>query len=111
MVALLAILALIILMVGWHIIFPLLGGVLMITAGVWLMLMIAMGIFAISFILLFVMAPIGILFLGLPLLVLALVFIILVPVLFPIIIPLVIIFWVISYFRHRELKHKKSSHS
>lgn len=110
MVVFLAILALIILMVGWHIIFPLLGGVLIVTTGIWLMLLISIGIFAISFVLLFVITRAGILLLGLPLLILALIFIILVPVLFPIIIPLIIIFLVISYFRDRELKQKKSSH-
>lgn len=91
------------LVIGWHILFPLLiGGAIIVTAGAWGFIIATILLFCFCTLLVFIVTGIGALILGLLFLIWAAIAIVLFPILFPIIIPLFIIFLFVSYFRRKE---------
>lgn len=94
------------LILGWHIIFPIIGGAIVLTAFVWFFMLGAIILFGIATMLLFIFTRTGVILLAGALFALYIVGVILIPVLFPILIPLLIIFLVISLMRNRRVEHR-----
>jgi hypothetical protein len=97
----------IVLVVGWHLIFPILGGVIAISAIAWLFIVGSIIAFSIGILLLFFITGVGIFVLAVIALIWTVIAIILFPILFPILIPLFIIFLFISRLRRRQIESKK----
>lgn len=92
------------LIIGWHVIFPLLlGGAVVITAGIWLIIVGSIFAFCIAIPLLFLFTSGGAIILALVLLAWTIIGIVLFPILFPILLPLFIIFLFITYYRRKQL--------
>lgn len=90
------------LVIGWHLIFPILGGAIAITATAWLFIVGSIAAFCIGILLLFVFTGVGILVLAVLALGWTVLAVVLFPILFPILIPLFIIFMFISVLRRRQ---------
>lgn len=101
---LLTIVLLLALVIGWHVLFPVLGGVIAITATAWVFIVGSILAFCIAILLVFLFTGIGIFILSLLVLVWTVLSIVLFPILFPILIPLFIIFMFISYWRRKQDK-------
>lgn len=101
-VLLFTLILLLILIIGWHIIFPLMGGVIAFSVAAWGALIASVVAFCVAIMLLFVLTGVGIFTLGAVFFVWTLLAILLFPVIFPIIVPLLIIFFFISYFRRKQ---------
>ena len=100
---LLALIALIfVAVIGWHLFFPILGGVIAITATVWVALLTVVIAFAVGTLFLFIATGIGIFILGGFGVIAAILAIIFFPVLFPILLPLLVVFLFISFFRRKH---------
>ncbi len=95
------------LVLGWHIIFPIIGGAIVLTAFVWFFMLGAILLFGIATMLLFIFTRTGVILLAGVLFALYVVSVILIPVLFPILIPLLIIFLVISLMRNRKVERNQ----
>lgn len=104
---LLTILIIIALVVGWHIIFPLIGGAIALTAGAWFIVVGAITAICIATLLLFIFTGVGIFILGLFVLIGTVLAVVFIPILFPILIPLFILFLFISLFRRRQVHPPK----
>ena len=98
----LSIIILLALVIGWHLIFPILGGVIAITAIAWLVIVGSIVAFCIAIMFLFVLTGTGIFVLGIFALIWMVVAVVLFPVLFPLLIPLFIMFLFISLLRRRQ---------
>ena len=92
-----AILLILILVIGWHLILPLLGLTIAFTATVWGIFVATVVILCIAIILFFILTGVGVFILGLIAFVWAIIAIGLFPFLFPIIAPIVIIMLLIAY--------------
>lgn len=90
------------LVIGWHLIFPILGGVIAITSIAWLVIVGSITAFCIAILLLFVFTGVGIFVLGIFVLIWIVIAVVLFPFLFPILIPIFIIFLFISVLRRRQ---------
>lgn len=97
-----SILILLALVIGWHLLFPLMGGVIAITAAAWFVIVGSIAAFCIGILLLFVFTGIGIFIMGLLALIGTIAAIIFFPLLFPILLPLFIVFLFVSYIRRRH---------
>lgn len=97
-----AIIILLGLVVGWHLIFPILGGVIAITTLAWLVIVGSICAFCIGILFLFVLTGTGIIVLSVIALVWLVVAIVFFPILFPLLLPLFIIFLFISYIRRKQ---------
>ena len=97
-----SILILLVLVVGWHLLFPLMGGVIAITATAWLVIVGSIAAFCIGILLLFIFTGVGIFIMGLLALIGTVVAIVLFPILFPILLPLFVVFLFVSYIRRRH---------
>jgi hypothetical protein len=97
-----SILILLALVIGWHLLFPLMGGVIAITATVWFVIVGSIVAFCIGILLLFVFTGVGIFLLGLLALIGTIAAIVLFPILFPILLPLFVVFLFVSYVRRRH---------
>lgn len=98
----LTIIILLALVIGWHLIFPILGGVIAITATAWLVIVASIVAFCIAILLLFILTGAGIFILAIFALIWIIVAVVLFPILFPILVPLFILFLFISYLRRRQ---------
>ncbi len=96
------ILIIILLVLGWHIIFPLMGGVIAVSAMAWLFIVASVVIFAIVTLLVFALGGFWIFGIGLIFAIWTIVAIVLFPILFPILLPLFIIFAFVSIFRRKN---------
>lgn len=103
----LSIVILIALVVGWHLIFPILGGVIAITATAWIFIVGSIAAFCIAILLLFIFTGVGIFVLGIFALIWTVIAVVLFPFLFPILIPLFIIFLFISLLRRKQTTSEK----
>lgn len=92
-----AVVIILVLVIGWHFVFPLLGLTIGITAGVWGVIVGTITAICIAIILFFVFTGIGIFILGLLAFIWGLVAIALFPVIFPIIVPLLVILLLIGF--------------
>lgn len=106
---LLIILLLLAVIVGWHIIFPILGGVIAISAIVWFLIVGSILAFCFAIMLLFVLTGTGVFVLAFLALVWTVLAIVLFPILFPILLPLFVLILIISYFRRKQ--NEKSNRS
>ena len=102
-----AIIILIALAFGWYFAFPILGGIITLTALVWGALILSVVVFCVAILLIFIFTGTGIFVLTIGALIWALLAVIFFPIMFPVIIPLLIILLFISYYRHRQLKKPK----
>jgi hypothetical protein len=91
-------LALLLVIIGWHLFFPFLGAVIAFTAGAWATLIASVIILCVAILLAFVFAGAGIFIFGIMAFVWVIIAIALFPIIFPIVAPLFIIFLFISYF-------------
>jgi hypothetical protein len=91
-----------ILVLGWHILFPLLGGVIAISALVWGLIIGSILIFCLVILLLFALGGIGVFIVGGLFAVWTLIAIVLFPVLFPILLPLLIIWIFVAVLRSNK---------
>lgn len=98
----LAIILVLAIVLGWHLLFPLIGGVLAITGIVWFFLVGSIAAFCIALLLILIVTGTGIFVVGALALVWTIVAIVLFPILFPILLPLFIILLVISYLRRKK---------
>lgn len=98
----LAISILLLLVIGWHFIFPLLGGVIIISSAIWIAIIASVVGFSIAILLLFIFSGIGLILLTVGAIIAAIIGIFLFPILFPILIPLLIILAVIAYNMRRK---------
>ncbi len=96
------IIAMLIIIVGWHLIFPLLGGALVITGAAWFAILATIIAFSMVMLFAFIFTGIGIFILGILFSIGVVIAIVLFPVLFPIVLPLFIVYWVVSYLRRRK---------
>lgn len=103
----LTIVILLALVIGWHLIFPILGGVIAITATAWLVIIGSIVAFCIGILLLFILTGAGIFVLAIFVLIGMIIAVVLFPILFPILIPLFILFLFISYLRRRQTSISK----
>ena len=88
--------------IGWHVFFPILGGLIAISAIIWLILLGGIGAFCIAVSLLFILGSGGAIVLGIIFGIWTIIAIALFPVIFPILLPLFIIFLFINYARKRS---------
>lgn len=103
-----AIILLLVLVIGWHLAVAILGGIIVITAAPWLLIIASIVAFSIGILLLFFFTGIGIfILLGLGFIWLLLA-IILFPIMFPILIPLFIIMLFVSFIRRRQKANRDS---
>lgn len=101
---LLTIAILIALVVGWHVLFIVLGGIIVITATAWIFIVVSILAFCIAILLGLVFTGVGAFVLSLLVLAWTILAIVLFPILFPILIPLFVIFMFISYWRRKQSK-------
>ncbi len=99
-----SVLAVISLMIGWHILFPIIGGAIIITSGIWFFILVAIVLFGLAIMLLVALVRVSILMLTLPLVLLTIIGVLLFPVLFPILVPMLLIFIVIAILRNANKK-------
>ena len=99
---LLALLIILIVVVGWQFAFPILGGIVAISAVAWGLTVASIVIFCTAILLLFIFTGIGALFVGAPLFVWTVIAIILFPILFPIMLPLFILFLFVALLRRKS---------
>lgn len=90
----------------WHLFFPILGGAIVISSMVWILIIAAIVGFCMLIPLLFVLTGIGIILLPIFAAVGVILLIIAFPVLFPLLIPLLIIVWIIAIMRKRRMIKK-----
>lgn len=95
------------LVIGWHVIFALVGGTILIGAGIWATVVISVVLFSAGTLFIFLFTGIGVLIIGMIFAFWTLVAIILFPILFPILLPLFIIFGFIAYMRRRQIEKIK----
>lgn len=95
-------LLIIVLAIGGHFLFPLVGAAVAISAGLWAVIITSVALFGIAIILLFVFSGIGIVIVGILSFVLAITAIVLFPVLFPILLPLLILLAFVGYMRRKQ---------
>ncbi|CAN5470569.1 hypothetical protein BH10PSE19_BH10PSE19_02400 [soil metagenome] len=95
-----------ILSIGWFVWFPLVGGVIVITAAMFVPLAIFVVMLCMAILLVFLATGVGIFVLGAGAFVWTLAAIILFPIFFPVMVPIFIVFLFICYFlsRKREIK-------
>ncbi len=94
---------LIALVIGWHLAFFLLGGIIAVTAATWGIIVASVVGFCAAILAIFVVTGIGIFVLGSLAAVWTIIAIILFPILFPILAPLFIILLFIAYFRRKQV--------
>lgn len=87
---------------GWHILFALLGGVIAVSAIIWVMVIISIVIFCIVVLLAFIFTGFIGLGIGVIFTLWTIVTIIFFPLLFPVLLPLFIIYAFITYIRRRQ---------
>lgn len=90
------------LVVGWHILFAILGGAIAIGAGIWTMAVIGVVVFCIAILVVFFLTGFAGIILGIIFAIWTLVAIIAFPILFPILLPLFIIYAFVSYMRRKK---------
>lgn len=88
--------------IGWHVIFAILGGAIVIGAAVWGIAIVSIVVFCFAVLLLFLFTGIGTLIIGSILVVWTLIAILLSPILLPILLPLLIVFGFICYTRRKK---------
>jgi hypothetical protein len=98
-----------VLLLGWNFFFPLLGGVILITAVVWSLAIASITVFCLALLLIFIFTGLGATVLGIILAIWTIIAILLFPVLFPILLPLFIVFLFVSYVL-RKKRNKKDLH-
>lgn len=98
------------LLIGWYLLFPLLGGAIVITTAIWGIVVGSVVAFCVGILLLFILTGAGIFILGGIIFAWTVLAIIFFPVMFPVLIPLFIIFLFVSYIRRRQVK-KSSNQS
>lgn len=86
-----------VLLLGWNFFFPLLGGVILITAVVWSLVIASITVFCLAILLVFLFSGLGATILGAILAIWTVIAILLFPVLFPILLPLFLVFMFVSY--------------
>jgi len=100
------------LVLSWHLIFPIMGGVVAIGAAAWMMITLAIAAVCAAILLVFIFSGIGLLLFGIGVFIAIIIAITFFPVLFPVLLPLFILFLIIGYIRNKHLKqierHKKS---
>ena len=94
-----------VLVIGWHIIFSILGGVFLIGATAWGIAIVSVMVFAIGILMLFLFTGVAGIVIGVLFAIWTIIAIILFPILFPLLLPLFIIYAFISFTR----KCKKNS--
>jgi hypothetical protein len=104
-----AIIILLALVIGWHLAFPIFGGIIAITATVWVLLVASVVVFSVAILLALMFTGGGIFILSLIAFIWIILAIIFFPILFPIIAPLFIILLFVSYFRRKQLKKSRPS--
>ena len=90
------------LVIGWHIIFALLGGAIVVTTGVWTMAVIGIVVFCIAILITFFLTGLAGILLGVFFAIWTVVAVIAFPILFPILLPLFIIYAFISMMRRKK---------
>lgn len=90
------------LVLGWHILFAILGGAIVIGAGIWAMAIIGIVVFCIAILVAFFLTGFASVALGIIFAIWTLIAIVLFPILFPILLPLFIIYAFISYMRRKK---------
>ncbi len=96
------ILLLLAVIVGWHLIFPILGGIIAITAAAWFLIVGSILAFCFAVMLLLILSGTGIFVLAFIALIWTILAILLFPILFPILLPLFVLILVVSYFRRKQ---------
>lgn len=100
--------AIVLVVIGWHIIFPLIGGAIIVTSAVWFAIVGSIVAFCIVVLLAFIFTTgLGIFILGLIFFIWTVLAIILFPVVFPIVLPLLIIYFIIAFFRRKKTHEQK----
>jgi len=95
-------LALVVVIIGWHLFFPFLGALIVFTAGAWAALIVSVVILCVAILLAFVFAGAGIFIFGIIAFIWVILAITLFPIIFPVVAPLFIIFLFISYFCRKK---------
>lgn len=98
------------LVIGWHLIFPIMGGVIAITATIWFALLASIVVFCIAVMMLFALTGFGIVAICVFFAVWTGVAVVLFPVIFPILLPLFIIFLFVAIYRKVKRNRNPYSH-
>lgn len=99
-----AVIAILVLVVGFHLIFPLLGIAIAVTAGAWGVIIATIVVFSVGLMLFFIFPGIIILLFCLFAFVWVLLSVILFPFVFPLFVPLLVILLFIAYVRRKKLQ-------
>ncbi|OGO90732.1 MAG: hypothetical protein A3F41_05690 [Coxiella sp. RIFCSPHIGHO2_12_FULL_44_14] len=97
-----AILLMAVLLLGWHLLFPVLGLTLVVGAGAWGIVVGTIAVLCTTILLFFIFTGIGILIVGLLVVIWALLAIVFFPILFPLLIPLLVILLIVAWVRNRK---------
>ena len=97
-----ALLAIVVLIIGWHIIFPLLGIAVVMTGSVWGIVVASIALLCMGVLLLFVLPGMLILLVAAIAFIWVVIAIILAPFAFPLLVPLLVILWFVAYLRRRK---------
>lgn len=101
--------------IGWHLFFPIVGGIIAFTAVAWGILVASVIIFCVAILLVFIFTGTGIFILGAIGLAWMLLAVFFFPLVFPIVFPLFVLFIVVSHFlrkrKYRELESRKNNGS
>lgn len=95
-------------LLGWFFFFPMLGGIIALTAQAWAILITSVIVFCVAVMLVFVITSSGLLILGIGAFVWTLLAIALFPIIFPVLAPLFIILLFLAYIVRRQ-KRKRSN--
>ncbi len=95
------------LVLAWHLVFPIAGGVIALTSGIWSFIVASIVMICATIFMLFLFTGLGILLLGLFVFFWIVIGIALFPILFPILVPLLILFAFILFIRKRYLERKE----
>lgn len=104
----LGILIMIGLVVLWHLFFPILGGVIAISAMLWMVILGSIIAFSIFILLVFILTTISVFVLPIIGLIGFIFLCALFPILFPLLLPLLIILWIVAILRKRRLIRKEN---
>lgn len=88
--------------IGWHLLFPIVGGIIAFTALAWGILLASIVIFCVAILLVFIFTGTGVFVLGVFAFVWMILAVIFFPIIFPVILPLFILFLLVSYFHRRK---------
>lgn len=100
-----AVIAIVVLIALWHLLFPALGIAMVMTAGAWGVIVSTIVLLCLGALALFILPGIVILLVAFFAFIWVLVAIILFPFVFPLVVPLLILLWFVAYVRRRSRKN------